>query len=298
MKQLFILLLGWNPPGRRAKKRLFALYPIRMYASTSKGSVTIGIVLFFAGFGVVAQPIWELTVGNYIAIQNQSNKGDDIFTTPQIIAIGEGELDVENTITVEAKPALPNIDSGVLPGQIFSRIYIPRFGEDYERLIAHGTYANVLRNAMGHYDKTKLPGTRGNFAVAAHRTSYGASLFDIDKLKAGDRIIIETADKYYMYEHNNTVIVQPTDVNVLLDQPEFFLGDSKNLSILTLTSCHPKYSDAQRIIAFSVLKAVFDKNETSLDDVINSPEVFAPYVFPYVPTETVDNETVELVGEE
>lgn len=297
MKKFFTLLLGLNPPGRRAKKRLFALYPIRAYVATSKGSVTIGATLFLAGLGVVAQPIWELTVGNYLAIQNQTDTGDDIFTNPRIIAIGEGEMDVDNTITVEAKPSLPNIDEGVLPGQIFARIYVPRFGEDYERLIAHGTYANVLRNAMGHYDNTELPGVRGNFSVAAHRTSYGASLLDIDKLKAGDRIVIETADKYYLYEHNNTVIVQPTDVNVLNDQPEFFLGDSKNLSLLTLTSCHPKYSAAQRIVAFSVLMGVFSKNDSTLDDVLNSPKVFTPYVFPYVYEEPTEDETItEIVG--
>lgn len=297
MKQFFILLLGWNPPGRRAKKRIIALYPMRAYAGTSKGSVTIGVVLFLAGLGTVAQPVWELTIGNYVAAESQQNLGDSIFETPQIIAIGEGELDVENTITVEAKPALPNIDNGVLPGQIFSRIYVPRFGEEYERIIAHGTYANVLRNAMGHYDKTKLPGVRGNFAVAAHRTSYGASLFDIDKLKAGDRIVIETADKYYLYEHNNTVIVQPTDVGVLKDNPEFFLGNSENLSILTLTSCHPKYSAEKRIIAFNVLMGVFSKNDTSLDDVLASPKVYSPYVFPYVSEEdeTTVGET-EIVG--
>lgn len=297
--QIMKTLVGWNPPGRRAKKRLFAVYPARVYLSTAKGSVTVGVVMLALGFTTVAQPLWQLTVGNQIAIEQQKQTSENIFgEEPQIIAIGDGTVDSENTVTVEAKPALPNIDDGVQPGQIFARMYVPRFGEDYERIIAHGTYTNVLRHAMGHYDNTELPGQSGNFAIAGHRTTYGASLLDIDKLEKGDRVVVETADSFYLYEHNNTAIVEPTDVNVLVDEPEFFLGESKNQTLLTLTSCHPKYSDEERIVAFSVLMNVFDKNETTLDDVLKSEQTFKPYQFPYTP-DSVDNmeEPSELVGE-
>jgi len=305
-KQFTALLFGWNPPGRRAKPRLFALYPARKhvitptrdYLATATGSITVGAALVISGIAVVTPSIWSVTFGNYYSVQKQAEISEKIFEETQIIAIAEGDTDTENTVFVEAKPELPNINEGVQPGQIFARIYVPKFGEDYERIIAHGIYSNVLRHALGHYDSTELPGTAGNFAIAGHRTTYGAPLLDMDKLEKGDRIIVETADSFYLYEQNNTAIVEPTDVNVLVDEPEYFLGDSKNLNLLTLTSCHPKYSDNQRIVSFAVLMNVFDKNEHTLENVVSSEKTFAPYEFPYkpLPVETQQEEPTELVG--
>ena len=279
--QFLKLLTGWNPPGRRAKPRKFALYPARKYVATTHGSVTIGAVLIFGAFATIGPSLWELTIGNYLANQQQQKIGETIFgEVPVVLDIGDGETDDENTVQFDAKAALPDLENGLQLGQVFARLYVPRFGDDYEYIIAHGTYNNVLRQAMGHYVNTAVPGQQGNFAIAGHRTSHGAPLLNTDKLQQGDRIVVEVADKYYLYEHNNTVIVDPTDVNVLNSTPEFFLGQTSGKTFLTMTSCHPKYSDAKRIIAFSVLVGVFDKNEHTLDSVLASPKVFTHYVFP------------------
>lgn len=275
----FKIALGWNPPGRRAKPRKVALYPARKYVSTTRGSITVGMVLMLAGLTTAAPTLWELTVGNVIANQNQKEIGKNIFDEVTIIDIGDGETDTENSIIVEQKAALPDLESGLQLGQIFARLYVPTFGEDYEYIIAHGIYNNVLKQAIGHYVNTAVPGQQGNFAIAGHRTSYGAPMFNADKLKKGDRLVVEVSDKYYLYEHNNTAIVEPTDVNVLNTEPEFFLGEAKGKTLLTLTSCHPKYSDAKRIISFNVLVGVFDKNIYSLEEVLSSPQVFTHHVF-------------------
>lgn len=278
----FTLALGLNPPGRRAKPRKLALYPARKYVSTTSGSITIGVVLMLSALTTAAPTLWELTIGNSIAIQNQKELGKDIFNEVTIIDIGDssGEEVNENTIIVEEqKAALPELENGLQLGQIFARLYVPKFGDDYEYIIAHGTYNNVLKQAIGHYVNTAVPGQQGNFAIAGHRTSYGASMLNTDKLKQGDRLVIEISDKYYLYEHNNTAIVEPTDINVLITEPEFFLGESAGKTLLTLTSCHPKYSDSKRIIAFNVLVGVFDKETHTLQQVLSSPKVFTHYIF-------------------
>ncbi|MFM8971210.1 MAG: class E sortase, partial [Actinomycetota bacterium] len=91
----------------------------------------------------------------------------------------------------------------------------------------------------GHYPGTPFPGSRGNAAIAGHRTTYGAPFHNVDKLKPGDRIIIETFAGRFVYQVTRQLIVQPTDTYVVANTPD---------AQLTLTSCHPKYSAAQRIV--------------------------------------------------
>jgi sortase A len=275
--QFLKLAAGWNPPGRRAKPRRIAVYPARSYLATTKGSITAGVVFIAVSLISITPTVWELTAGNVIANANQKNLdfGDNVLGDNSIL---EEDSD-GNTIVVDEKATLPSIGDGVQLGQIFARLYVPTFGDDYEYIIAHGTYGNVLKQAIGHYVSSVLPGERGNFAIAGHRTAHGAPLLNTDKLKKGDRLVIEVADAYYLYEHNNTVIVSPQEVGVIGNEPDAFLGDASGKTILTLTTCHPKYSDAQRLVAFNVLVGVYSKETHTLEQVLAAPKTFTHYVF-------------------
>ena len=57
---------------------------------------------------------------------------------------------------------------------------------------------------------TQMPGEVGNFALAAHRTTYGAPFADIAELRVGDHIYVETADGWYEYMFRNLEYVLPT----------------------------------------------------------------------------------------
>ena len=48
---------------------------------------------------------------------------------------------------------------------IFGRMYVPRFGESWTRLIAEGTRWHLVLNeiGIGHYSNTVMPGEVGNF---------------------------------------------------------------------------------------------------------------------------------------
>jgi sortase A len=139
----------------------------------------------------------------------------------------------------------------------FATVLVPRFGSRYERTLAEGVdVKEVLNNQLtgiGRYSETALLGQIGNFAVAAHRTTYGAPFGDVDKLRVGDRIYVETEDGWYVYRFRNIEYVFPTQVTVLNPVPQLQI-EAKD-RILTMTTCHPKLSAAERLIAYALFES-------------------------------------------
>lgn len=140
-------------------------------------------------------------------------------------------------------------------GELIAQIYIPRFGQGWERNVVEGTSASQLaRQGLGHYTNTQMPGQLGNFAVAGHRNGYGQPLGDVDKLQAGDSIIVRTQDYWYVYTYTSYEKVLPTDADVIAPVPE--QPDAQaDKSRITLTTCEPKYSTpTHRWIVWGELK--------------------------------------------
>ncbi len=136
----------------------------------------------------------------------------------------------ENTVT-EASPV--------------TRLLIPKLGVD--TIVVEGTSKEALDAGAGHYSNTPLPGMGGNVGIAGHRTTYGKPFADIDQLTTGDRVELETPIGNYVYEmvepfdgHANPWVIEPDDWSVVGPTDE---------SMLTLTTCHPKRSAAQRLVA-------------------------------------------------
>lgn len=126
-----------------------------------------------------------------------------------------------------------------------TRLLIPKLGVD--TIVVEGTSKEALDAGAGHYSNTPLPGMGGNVGIAGHRTTYGKPFADLDKLTTGDRVELETPIGNYVYEmvepfdgHANPWVIEPDDWSVVGPTDE---------SMLTLTTCHPKYSAAQRLVA-------------------------------------------------
>lgn len=129
-------------------------------------------------------------------------------------------------------------------GDPLTRIKIPRLGVN--TVVVEGTSSKALRAGAGHYPNTPLPCEAGNVAIAGHRTTYGKPFADLDRLKEGDVIILETPIGSCTYEMARApFIVEPTDFSVVTNDPA--------KSILTLTTCHPKGSAAKRLIVQATL---------------------------------------------
>lgn len=122
-------------------------------------------------------------------------------------------------------------------GTALGRISIPAI--DIDEVMFEGVGGETLKLGPGHMPWTPVPGQPGNAVVSGHRTTYGRPFYDLDLLEVGDRIEVETAVGLHVFEIRETLVVEPTDVWVT----EHKLG-----AWLTLTTCHPHFSAAERLI--------------------------------------------------
>ena len=119
----------------------------------------------------------------------------------------------------------------------FAYLSIPSL--DLEAVVFEGVSGESLRKGPGHMPWTPLPGQPGNAVISGHRTTYGRPFFNLDQLKPGDRIEIETAIGIHVYLVRDSFVVKPTDVWVTEDREGGWL---------TLTTCNPKFSARERLI--------------------------------------------------
>jgi sortase A len=159
-------------------------------------------------------------------------------------------------------PGTPVVADPAAAGEVFATLIVPRFGADYVRPIAGGvdlrTVLNNRQIGIGHYLETQMPGEIGNFAIAAHRTTYGAPFADIASLRLGDSIFVETADGWYEYTFRGLEYVWPSAVEVLAPVPQAPQIEATD-RLLTMTSCNPKFSSAERIIAYAAFETWYPR---------------------------------------
>jgi sortase A len=121
-------------------------------------------------------------------------------------------------------------------------------------VFVEGVSVADLKKGPGHYPETPMPGQAGNAAIAGHRTTYGQPFHDLDQLQPDDEIIITTIQGTFTYLVRETVIVRPSQVEVLGADHWDFDGDPATAhNAITLTACHPKYSARERIIVAAEL---------------------------------------------
>ncbi|MFE2752426.1 class E sortase, partial [Actinosynnema sp. NPDC059335] len=239
----------------------------------------IGELLITAGLVILLFVVYEVYVTDLIS----AGKQDDATQA----------LDEQwNSNTVESDPQR-HAQYELLDGQAFAKMYIPAFGPDYKFSIVEGTTDKDLEIGPGHYKGTALPGDPGNFSVAGHRVGKGAPFNDLDLLNSCDAIVVETQTQWFVYRvlpksgeaatwaqkqadpkcekvsplgapYDKTVgqeIVLPTQGEVIDPVPHFEgeVPAAQQVALMTLTTCHPRFSDKQRLIVHSVLTMSYPK---------------------------------------
>jgi sortase A len=123
-------------------------------------------------------------------------------------------------------------------GQPFATIRVPAFGANWQFSIVEGTALPQLATGPGHVTGTALPGTPGNFAVAAHDITAGNPFLHLGSLRRGDSVIIQTADGTYRYAVSSEAVVRYTDTAVL-DAVPGHPDVAPTAQYLTLITCTP-----------------------------------------------------------
>lgn len=241
----------------------------------SRGARALGVtgeILLTAGVLVQLFWLWQVGVNDWLQGWTQSQAAseisqqwrEDALTSPsqQAEVEADAEEDVaesqtEDAAGAEVAPSLtePPVMDSVATGSPFATLYVPRFGDNYQRVIAEGvdlaTVLNSERLGIGRYEQSNALGELGNVALAAHRNSNGAPFGKITELRLGDRLYVETRDGWYSYVFRNHEYVRATEIAVLNPIPKVddIVATDR---LLTLTSCHPLFSTAERVIAYAV----------------------------------------------
>ena len=91
-----------------------------------------------------------------------------------------------------------------------------------------------------------MPGQLGNSAIAGHRTTYGQPFFRLDEVAVGDEIVLTTVQGRFVYRMTGSEVVGP-------DRSDVVATTDPTVARLTLTTCHPRYTAAQRLILYADL---------------------------------------------
>ena len=236
---------------------------------------TVGELAITAGVLLLLFVVWELGVVGFTTNRAQAATVDTLerqFALPTPTTPSTPSTPSTSS-TMDTPTASPTTSAAVPvppPGDAFAILRIPRLGASWAKPVYQGVGLDVLAKGIGHYPDTQLPGQVGNAAFAGHRAGHGNPLIDIDTIRPGDAIVVETADTYVIYRADRSEIVPPTDVNVLApvpDQP----GVAPTEAWLTLTSCEPKYGSTNRFIVFAKLDRSVPRAEGLPADVLAAP---------------------------
>jgi sortase A len=125
-----------------------------------------------------------------------------------------------------------------------TRLQIPALGVDAP--IVQGDAWEQLKKGVGQHVGTANPGETGNLVLSAHNDIFGEIFRDLDRLKAGDPVILYTNQRSYTYVVSGSKIVEPTQVEVM---------EATSQPSVTLISCYPYLVDNQRIVVTARLQS-------------------------------------------
>lgn len=148
-------------------------------------------------------------------------------------------------------------------GSGLALIRIPRLGAKYRYVVIEGVGVRDLRKGPGHYPGSAMPGQLGNFVVSGHRTTYSAPFNRVNELRRGDQIRIDARDRQYIYKVTGKRVVKPSAVEATAPVP-FRPGRKPGKRLITLTTCHPKFSAAKRLIISGELVQQLPRRVTSV----------------------------------
>lgn len=216
----------------------------------------VGELAVTAGVVLVLFVVWQL--GYEGVVQGRAQSGvvsgleQRFGAAPSVPSVPPGPSGVATPPT--SPGTTPTIESQPAPGTAFAILRVPRLGgPTWSKPVLEGTGLDVLAQGLGHYTSTALPGQVGNLAIAGHRAGHGNPLIDIDAIRDGDVLLVETQVGYYVYRATGHEIVPPTTVQVLDPVPNR-PGATPTAAVLTLTSCDPRYGSTNRYIVYARLE--------------------------------------------
>ncbi|MFD9795810.1 class E sortase [Streptomyces sp. NPDC059070] len=238
------------------------LLPRTLWAAAEL-TVTAGVVLLLL---VVHQLWWTNREARHEARQTvrqlEREWGSGAPAPAAAAGGGEPSAAVAPSAADPSDPAHPGTPapapSRPLGDQAYAVLRIPALGLTAPIAEGIGKRGVLDKGYAGHYPGTAEPGQAGNFALAGHRNTHGEPFRYINRLRAGDRVVVETRDAVFTYLVDKTLPeTSARDSGVLADVPRSTVRTSYGYGepghYVTLTTCTPEYTSRYRLVVWGKL---------------------------------------------
>lgn len=159
------------------------------------------------------------------------------------IAARARDIEIVKEEVAEIKNNLPAAGYAVSP----NRLIITKIGVNAPIVEAKTAEAGLSKGAW-RMPESSTPEKGGNTVITGHRFKYlppnNLTFYLFDKLAAGDLVSVIWENEDFLYRIRETKIVEPTELSILAKSES---------PILTMFTCHPVYSTAQRLVVVADL---------------------------------------------
>ncbi|MEU9337450.1 class E sortase [Streptomyces sp. NPDC048290] len=239
---------------RRSRSSRFRRWWRRGLWGLAEGLVTLGVVLLL----LVVHQLWWTNLRAQRDAERSVERLEEEWGEPSQFPSGLHTPSSSSSSSAPRSPSASRPSVSADSPRPYAILTIPRL--DLRVPVARGVgKAGVLNKGYaGHYPGTQEPGQAGNFAVAGHRNTHGEPFRYVDRLRAGDEVVVETGTAVYVYRVDQTLDrTSPGDVGVVGPVPRSAVrpgaGYREPGYYLTLTTCTPEYSSAYRLIVWGKL---------------------------------------------
>ncbi|MGJ7919480.1 class D sortase [Neobacillus sp. LXY-4] len=161
-----------------------------------------------------------MLIGVIVVIHNLYwlNKGISTQTIPEISPndFNQATKPIKQDQLYKKKP---------VSGEKIGTLTIPKLNRSLP--IFEGTSQEVLKQGVGHFQESVLPGDHNNSVLSGHRDTVFRGLGDVG---VNDELIVETDIGQFLYKIKKVRIVDQHDRTVIVPRPK---------STLTVTTCYP-----------------------------------------------------------
>ncbi|MFF1494950.1 class E sortase [Streptomyces sp. NPDC058304] len=251
--------------GRRARRAGLA----GVLWGAAELTVTVGVVVLL----LVVHQVWWTNRQALAAAHEQVRELEkewtllsDLDADPSTAPVPSASPSVSPSVSASGAPgasAAPAPPAGAKapPAQesAYGVLRIPRLGVVVP--VAQGVDKRAVldKGYAGHYPGTAQPGTEGNFALAGHRNTHGEPFRYINRLRAGDELIVDVRGQRYTYvvgkvlaetSERDTGVIAPVPRSTV--RPESGYGEPG--AYITLTTCTPEYTSKYRLVVWGTLR--------------------------------------------
>ena len=153
------------------------------------------------------------------------------------------EKEIEALINVEFKgdagtdkTASGSAEEVTVTGNSIAVLQIPSQG--IRGVVKEGTDNETIKNYIGMFKGSALPGQPGNFSVAAHNNIYTEIFRNLNKVNIGDEVKVTTKTATYTYKITSKQTVSPTSIEVI--------NNDTSKKEITLITCN--YNASARVV--------------------------------------------------